>query len=215
MGRQGHVMILIGLDGHHNGQGGNLGARWLTENKAKFFAKTALMINDGHPSTIATRRGGAITPATKSPGPTRTCRWSGTPAANSGPSFRRSRGRRSRNLAFRSNSTRVRPQPASDLGSFLRYLPSIDSSEYDNYFHTDWETPKTVPWTGLEASTGAFARATRRSGRSGVSCVFGLTLPMHGVSHKLNQAYRKRFQHRLHSNRYPRTNDYLPHGTGF
>ena len=31
-------------------------------------------------------------------------------------------------------------------------------SEYHNYFHTDWETPETVPWTGLEASTRAFAK---------------------------------------------------------
>jgi len=74
------------------------------------------------------------------------------------------------------------------LGSFFRYLPSIDSSEYDNYFHTDWETPETVPLTDLGGSTRAFARATRRSGRSGVLCVFGLTLPMHGASHKLNEA---------------------------
>jgi hypothetical protein len=48
--------------------------------------------------------------------------------------------------------------PASDLGSFYRYLPGIDMSEYHNYFHTDWETPETVPWTGLEASTRAFAK---------------------------------------------------------
>ena len=26
------------------------------------------------------------------------------------------------------------------------------------YFHTDVETPETVPWTGLEASTRAYAR---------------------------------------------------------
>jgi len=48
--------------------------------------------------------------------------------------------------------------PASDLGAFYRYLPGIDMSEYHNYFHTDWETAETVPWTGLEASTRAFAK---------------------------------------------------------
>jgi len=26
------------------------------------------------------------------------------------------------------------------------------------YFHTDGETPETVPWTGLEAATRAYAR---------------------------------------------------------
>jgi hypothetical protein len=27
-----------------------------------------------------------------------------------------------------------------------------------HYFHTDLETPQTVPWTGLEASTRAYAK---------------------------------------------------------
>lgn len=48
--------------------------------------------------------------------------------------------------------------PASDMSSFFRFLPGIDTSEFHNYFHTDLETPQTVPWTGLEASTHAYAR---------------------------------------------------------
>ena len=36
--------------------------------------------------------------------------------------------------------------------------PGIDTSEYHHYFHTDLETPQTVPWTGLEASTRAYAK---------------------------------------------------------
>jgi hypothetical protein len=47
--------------------------------------------------------------------------------------------------------------PASDMMYFYRFLPGVDASEYHTYFHTDWETPETVPWTGLEASTRAFA----------------------------------------------------------
>jgi hypothetical protein len=30
--------------------------------------------------------------------------------------------------------------------------------EFHQYFHTDLETPQTVPWTGLEASTRAYAK---------------------------------------------------------
>ena len=48
--------------------------------------------------------------------------------------------------------------PASDMSSFFRFLPGIDTSEYHHYFHTDLETPQTVPWTGLEASTRAYAK---------------------------------------------------------
>ncbi|MDE2773667.1 MAG: hypothetical protein OXI46_08175 [Gemmatimonadota bacterium] len=32
------------------------------------------------------------------------------------------------------------------------------TSEYHHCFHTDLEMPETVPWTGLEASTRAYAR---------------------------------------------------------
>ena len=47
--------------------------------------------------------------------------------------------------------------PASDMSSFFRLVPDIDTSEYHHYFHTDLETPQLVPWTGLEASTRACA----------------------------------------------------------
>ena len=48
--------------------------------------------------------------------------------------------------------------PASDMSSFYRFLPGIDTGEYHHYFHTDLETPQTVPWTGLEASARAYAK---------------------------------------------------------
>ena len=48
--------------------------------------------------------------------------------------------------------------PASDMSSFFRFLPGVDTGEYHHYFHTDLETPQTVPWTGLEASTRAYAK---------------------------------------------------------
>jgi hypothetical protein len=32
------------------------------------------------------------------------------------------------------------------------------TSEFYHYFHTDQETPDTVPWTGLEATTRAYAK---------------------------------------------------------
>jgi hypothetical protein len=44
------------------------------------------------------------------------------------------------------------------MSSFFRFLPGIDTGEYHHYFHTDLETPQTVPWTGLEAATRAYAK---------------------------------------------------------
>ena len=38
------------------------------------------------------------------------------------------------------------------------YIALLDAGEYQQYFHTDWETPEQVPWTGLQTSTRAFAK---------------------------------------------------------
>ena len=58
-------------------------------------------------------------------------------------------------LEGRADNTRP---PATDMGSFYRYMPGLVTSEYHHYFHSELETPETVPWTGLEASTRAYAR---------------------------------------------------------
>ena len=58
-------------------------------------------------------------------------------------------------------STYAEPEqapPPGDLGRFFRFVPGVDAGDFNMYFHTDQETPETVPWTGLEASTRAYAR---------------------------------------------------------
>jgi len=42
--------------------------------------------------------------------------------------------------------------------SFWRYVPGVEVNDFNMYFHTDGETPEKVPWTGLQASTRAYAR---------------------------------------------------------
>ncbi len=44
------------------------------------------------------------------------------------------------------------------MKDFWRNVPGVESSDYNIYFHTDQETPETVPWTGLEATTRAYAK---------------------------------------------------------
>ena len=44
------------------------------------------------------------------------------------------------------------------LCGLSRPFNGIDTGEYHHYFHTDLETPQTVPWTGLEASARAYAK---------------------------------------------------------
>ena len=48
--------------------------------------------------------------------------------------------------------------PAGDLGRLYRFTPGVATSEFFHYFHTDRETPETVPWTGLQATTRAYAK---------------------------------------------------------
>jgi hypothetical protein len=50
------TIVFLGLDGHHNwgSEGAMVGAKWLTDHRDEVFAKTALMINCEHPSTVQT-----------------------------------------------------------------------------------------------------------------------------------------------------------------
>jgi len=154
------TMVFVGLDGHHNsGAGAGVGRRWMWDNRARLFPKTALMINAEHPSTIQT----TVRPRYYPNG--NTIVWSNTHMPQQwyagGPS------RRTLETiavdAFRAFGASIyldpnpRP-PAGDLGALFRGVPGVATSEFYHYFHTDQETPDTVPWTGLEATTRAYAR---------------------------------------------------------
>ena len=149
----------VGLDGHHNsGEGQGVGRMWMVDQRDELFAKTALVINAEHPSTVQTtvrpryQRGSAIVWAN-----------SYTPQQwyAGGPS--RPELNAIAVAAFREFgvSTYLEPNPqppAGDLGRLYRFVPGVATSDFYHYFHTDLETPETVPWTGLEASTRAYAR---------------------------------------------------------
>ena len=155
------TMVFVGLDGHHNsGAGAGVGRRWMWDNRKTLFPKTALMINAEHPSTIQTtvRPRYYQTTTTRLSGATPTCRSSGMRAARRGAQLETIAVN-----AFRAFGASMyldpnpRP-PAGDLGAFFRGVPGVATSEFYHYFHTDQETPDTVPWTGLEATTRAYAK---------------------------------------------------------
>lgn len=155
------TIVFVGLDGHHNsGPGAGVGRRWMWDNRGTLFAKTALMINAEHPSTIQTTVRPRYYQANDN-----TIVWSNTYMPQQwyagGPS-RRTLETIAVN-AFREFGASVyldpnpRP-PAGDLGALFRGVPGVATSEFYHYFHTDQETPDTVPWTGLEATTRAYAK---------------------------------------------------------
>lgn len=165
------TLLFVGLDGHHNsGPGVGVGRMWMVEHRDELFAKAALVINLEHPSTLQT----TVRP-----------RYQGTVWTADGLSYRdgddivwantympqqwyaggptRPELQAIAVQAFREFgvATYVEPNPvppAGDLGRFWRFVPGLATSEFYHYFHTDQETPETVPWTGLEASTRAHAR---------------------------------------------------------
>ena len=155
------TMVFIGLDGHHNtGPGSAVGGVWLNEpaNKAKLFAKTALSINCEHPSTIQTY----VRPRYLAG---EVVRWSNMYTAQQwyagGPT--RPELTAIAVKAFKQfgvpllSEPNPRP-PSGDLGRLYRFTPGVATSEFFHYFHTDRETPETVPWTGLQATTRAYAK---------------------------------------------------------
>jgi hypothetical protein len=153
------TMIFIALDGHHNsGEGSAAGNKWLVDNRQKLFAKTALAINVEHPSTVQTQSRPRYYNANE-------IVWGNTYMPQQwyagGPS--RPELQKIATTAFQQFGATMDlypspVPPASDMSSFFRFLPGIDTSEFHHYFHTDLETPQTVPWTGLEASTRAYAK---------------------------------------------------------
>ena len=153
------TMIFIALDGHHNsGEGSAVGNKWLADNRQKLFAKTALAINVEHPSTVQTHSRPRYYNANE-------IVWGNTYMPQQwyagGPSRPELQTIATNAFKLFGATMALFPSPvppASDMSAFFRFLPGIDTSEFHHYFHTDLETPQTVPWTGLEASTRAYAK---------------------------------------------------------
>ncbi|HKD48173.1 MAG TPA: M28 family peptidase [Rhizomicrobium sp.] len=146
------TMIFIGTDGHHNVKPGEFGNEWLVANRNRFFSKTALMINDEHPSEVLAHGGAAGWTNNMVP-----LEWYA-----GGPS--RPELEKISTDAFRQFGVPIwtKPSqipPAGDLGRFYWFLPGVvaQSNDFIN-MHTTDDTPDNVPWTGLEAVTRAYAK---------------------------------------------------------
>jgi len=50
-----------------------------------------------------------------------------------------------------------RAAPGGEMSRLWPYVPGVQASDYNVYFHSDHESADTVPWTGLEAITRAYA----------------------------------------------------------
>ena len=145
------TMIFIGTDGHHQILPGGYGRVWLTANRDKYFSKTALMINEEHPSEVLTH--GAV------------AGWSNTNIPMEwyagGPT--RPQLEKIAIDAFREFGVPIWDEPAKtggdDMGAFYWYVPGVYATANDFMnMHTTGDTPDNVPWAGLEATTRAYAK---------------------------------------------------------
>jgi hypothetical protein len=130
----------------------------MVANKATLFSKTALFMNVEHPATIVTQSRPRYYPGDELAWANTTMPLQWYAGGKSRPELQKITWDAFRKfgapVAFDPSPT----PPAGDAGAFFRFLPAVSASEYHSYFHTDWETPEMVPWTGLEASTRAFAK---------------------------------------------------------
>jgi len=150
--RRRRTLVFVGLDGHHNDSGG-VGRMWMVEQRDRLFAKTALVINAEHTSTIQTYfYGERIRQANTY---TAQLWYAGGPTR---PKLQELAIRAFREFGVSTYAEPEQAPPPGDLGRFYRFVPGVDAGDFNMYFHTDQETPETVPWTGLEASTRAYAR---------------------------------------------------------
>lgn len=154
------TLVFIGLDGHHNsGPGFGVERMWLAANHETLFDQTALLINAEHPSTVQT----IVRPRYLNRDDEMI--WSNSYTAfhwYAGGSTRPELNKIAQS-AFQEFgiSTYLEPNPrapAGDLSRVFQYVPGLTTTDYYHYFHSDLETAETVPWTGLQNTTKAYAR---------------------------------------------------------
>lgn len=144
------TIVFLGTSGHHNG--GNFSGTWLLEHRDELFAKTALMINCEHTATIQTYLlGEDIRMANMHTG---MLWYAGGP--------RRSKLQQIAVEAFHdagvvTYATPERAAPGGEMSRLWPYVPGVQASDYNVFFHSDHESPATVPWTGLQAAARAYA----------------------------------------------------------
>lgn len=156
MAQRRRTMVFIGLDGHHNsGAGAAVGTNWLYDHRDQFFGKTALMVNCEHPSTLQTYANVVGAVLVRANTYTAQEWYVGGPSR---PKLQDIAVKAFREFGVPTYAAPSRQPPAGDLSRFYRIVPGIATSDFNHFFHTDDETPETVPWTGLEATTRAYAR---------------------------------------------------------
>ena len=148
--RRRRTIVFVGTTGHHNG--GNMSGTWLLDHRDEIFAKTALLINCEHTSTIQTYLLGEDTRHANMY--TGMLWYAGGPSR---PKLQDLSVKAFHDAGVVTYSTPERAAPGGEMSRLWPFVPGVQASDYNVYFHSDHETADMVPWTGLEAITRAYA----------------------------------------------------------
>ncbi|HML18774.1 MAG TPA: M28 family peptidase [Bryobacteraceae bacterium] len=144
------TIVFAGTSGHHNG--GNFSGTWLLDHRDELFAKTALMINCEHTATGQTYLlGEDIRMANMYTG---MLWYAGGPRR---PKLQEIAVKAFHDAGVVTYATPERAAPGGEMSRLWPYVPGVQASDYNVFFHSDHESPDTVPWTGLQAATRAYA----------------------------------------------------------
>jgi hypothetical protein len=145
------TIVFLGSSGHHNGA--NMSGTWLFDHRDTVFAKTALFINCEHTATMQTYLlGETIRRANMHTG---LLWYAGGPQR---PKLQDIAVKAFRDFGVVTYAEPERGAPGGEMSRLWPYLPGVQGSDYNVYFHSDAESADTVPWTGLESTTRAYAK---------------------------------------------------------
>jgi hypothetical protein len=145
------TIIFLGTSGHHNS--GPNSAAWLQEHHETLFQKTALLINAEHTAAAQPELlGEAIRLVNSEAG----FLWYG--GGNQRPKLQDATVK-----AFQAFGVPIYAEPENGVPGgeacrLYQFVPAVQASNYNMFFHSDAETPSTVPAPGLAATTRAYAK---------------------------------------------------------
>jgi hypothetical protein len=145
------TIVFAGTSGHHNG--GNASGTWLLDHHDEVLGKSALLINCEHTATTQTYLlGEDIRTANMYTG---MLWYAGGPSR---PKLQDIAVKAFHEFGVVTYSSPEQAAPGGEMSRLWQSTPGVQASDYNQFFHSDRETADTVPWTGLEAITRAYAK---------------------------------------------------------
>ncbi|HKT81066.1 MAG TPA: M28 family peptidase, partial [Vicinamibacterales bacterium] len=145
------TIVFVGTSGHHN-SGAN-SAAWLAEHQADLFKNAALLINCEHTAAAGVELlGEAIRVVAGEAG----FLWYG--GGNQRPKLQEAAYKAFQQFGVPIYAEPEPGTPGGEASRLYQFVPAVQASNYNMFFHSDAETPATVPAPGLAASARAYAK---------------------------------------------------------